>query len=737
MTMALVPAIPAGPPPALPQGAQGQLPVTPLPAFTKPEPAHGDVCKFLMALYGQDADRFKSMVTTDMGNMQALLAPPDGLMLVANALGVEQGPFAFLAIPPSMFPGNPTVEVIHCIRQYMLPVSTPNASTDPLQHRTLLFIGDMANGQLPQMWLEPTTGLPAHFQEAAIAIPTAAAVQAFYTNHPSDELMPSRAATTNQAVRYLAYIPQAWVPAFIGGLSPKVAFDRVEELVNLMPATDHAQFAYVKDFLRAGCQKLGGASAGRDASKMMLPLANPGRAPALTSWALRQLSAFYPAIGRGPNPAVTNAPPPMDYGAFGDSLARGLSAGMTASLNTAAHGFATMMPLPSARTKEDWTPLQKRIIIKLMGRAEDADFGAVAPPIWAEFTAEGRTAEDIQRVLQEKFLLDPNDPDADDVTPAISRQSAKDIKACRFVPPMLTVETSIQGLMPLALSPRSELERYADTLEEEDADRTNLIDDEALHRRRAKANRRAKAPKDYHGLADVLKATALVWSLLFSADCPFVLQLNQLRAALRLNKEALKDVLGPRHIAAVMWKISMLTVAYVSAPYGFDGSPPSPNLHLLIAEVRTGTFNPAVHMPRSFIADTDQPSQPSGGTPAMGGQGGGESTFGEGTSGEVARRYSSVAPEVKALLKDLKNKDEHATVFTLLRGTDVKASDISLAPGHCLDYTGFGICRRKACSYKHDPTVRAEPARVAAFVKAMTPLVESYIQRRPAKKKKY
>lgn len=135
-------------PPPPPPG--GQLPVTPVPACLKPEPAHGDITNFLMALYGQDAGRFLSLVTIDMNNMQTLLAPQDGLTLVANALGVEHGPCAFLAITPSMFPGNPTVEVIHCIRQYSLPVLTPNASADPLQHRTILFSGEMANGQLQE-----------------------------------------------------------------------------------------------------------------------------------------------------------------------------------------------------------------------------------------------------------------------------------------------------------------------------------------------------------------------------------------------------------------------------------------------------------------------------------------------------------------------------------------------------------------------------------------------------------
>jgi hypothetical protein len=54
-----------------------------------PTPAHGDIRTFLMALYGQDTNRFITMVQTDiMANMQALLAPANGLMLVGHALGV-------------------------------------------------------------------------------------------------------------------------------------------------------------------------------------------------------------------------------------------------------------------------------------------------------------------------------------------------------------------------------------------------------------------------------------------------------------------------------------------------------------------------------------------------------------------------------------------------------------------------------------------------------------------------
>jgi hypothetical protein len=286
----------------------------------------------------------------------------------------------------------------------------------------------------------------------------------------------------------MTYISQVWVPALIGGRSPKEALDCIRELIHVMPAAEHRQFEYITDYLKATCRKLGGISTQRDASKMVVPFANPGRTPALQGWASRQLTIFYPHLGGGPMHAPGPDRPAMGFTAFGDNLARGLTAGMT----TAAQGFAALMPLPAAKTKDDWTPLQKRMIAKVIDKAEDADFEAVAPAIWTEFVAEGKTAEDIQRVLQENFRLDSNDPDADDVSPVISRQTAKDIKACRFVPTVLTVETCIQGVMPIALCPRSEMEQYMDALTEDDEDKATLVTADHLQSRRAKASKRQK-----------------------------------------------------------------------------------------------------------------------------------------------------------------------------------------------------------------------------------------------------
>jgi hypothetical protein len=130
--------------------------------------------------------------------------------------------------------------------------------------------------------------------------------------------MPTRLPSTPQNVRYMAYIPQAWVPAFVGGYPPKTALDHANTLIDLMPAPERAQFDYILHFLRALCQKLGGTSAQQDGSKMKTPLASPGRSPAVTSWAIRQMTAFYPALVRGLGATPAAVPgATLDYGAFG------------------------------------------------------------------------------------------------------------------------------------------------------------------------------------------------------------------------------------------------------------------------------------------------------------------------------------------------------------------------------------------------------------------------------------
>jgi hypothetical protein len=80
----------------------------------------------------------------EMSNMDQHLMDPAGTGLLTHALGVLTGPCAFLAVPPPAFPGQTMIEVVHCICQYIIPVSLPNSATDHLQGQMILFMGEIS-----------------------------------------------------------------------------------------------------------------------------------------------------------------------------------------------------------------------------------------------------------------------------------------------------------------------------------------------------------------------------------------------------------------------------------------------------------------------------------------------------------------------------------------------------------------------------------------------------------------
>jgi hypothetical protein len=135
---------------------------------------------------------------------------------------------------------------------------------------------------------------------------------------------------------------------------------------------DRAQFTYLTNFLHAACHKNTGANA---ESKMLVPLANPGRSALFIQWCVLQIMMYYPNIS-GPAPAMgpPHAQPVaggMDFTAFGASLSAGLSTGLAAAIANAQQLAA---PLQPTKAKEDWSPLLREQVLKLMGLPSHHDF---------------------------------------------------------------------------------------------------------------------------------------------------------------------------------------------------------------------------------------------------------------------------------------------------------------------------------------------------------------------------
>jgi hypothetical protein len=127
-----------------------------------------------------------------------------------------------------------------------------------------------------------------------------------------------------------------------------------------------------------------------------------------------------------------------------------------------------------------------------MGLPSHHDFATDAPPVWQEIVAEGKNMAAMERVLKSKFRVDADDPDAPDITPYISRRTARDILNGPFAPQELTLDGTIHGIMPLAFAPRSGAEQNKAAQDDDNKDRATYISTEAVQACRVKAAAKAK-----------------------------------------------------------------------------------------------------------------------------------------------------------------------------------------------------------------------------------------------------
>jgi hypothetical protein len=368
-----------------------------------------------------------------------------------------------------------------------------------------------------------------------------------------------------------------------------------------------------------------------------------------------------------------------------------------------------------------------------MGHLEGSDFGTVAPPIWQEFVSEGKTAEAVERVLKVKFRIDADDPDAPDVTPYISRQTARDILAGRFAPQDLTVTGTIHGIMPLAFVPQSAGEQYKAYQDDEDEDHATYISTEAVQARRIKASTKARAPRNYANMMDALRASSMVWSVLFHSTCPFVQALNSLRSALSGHKEQIKDHMTPSNIAGLMWALSMAVHTYILSPYDSVGNAPQPRLHYLIVGVRSCVFPSPINTPMGFSGGPDPPSRMMSFNGTYGQQ---DSSFGETTSNRQPRQSfvnPNVNPTLKAIFDRIRQMDPNVGMSGLRRGSNVRLNQVVLVDGNCVDFHSFGVCKRgSACNFQHDVNARPTPERVAQFLDLVKPIADNFGKGRPS-----
>jgi hypothetical protein len=717
------PAPPVGNPP--PPGA-GAIP---LPAFMAPQ-GGGDVENLVTALYGQDIGRLRELSVNDMTLIASLYGtqePQGTTQVMAHAIGVQSGPCSFLTILPTT-PGNdPIVEVITGLRQYVRPATDGLAAVnDPLNNRTFALFGDSFQPQLPVIRLEPSNGFVAAGQPSNMAVPTDASLTAYFQQHPDHILAPRRTGVTvNEEVRRVLYLPTAWTPAFIGGLSPREAWTRALELQALMEAPHRALFDPIVTWTRAACAKIGGASAEANQSQLCTPWRQVRMDQRFIQWANTAVRSFFPGTTFG----TTNPPPgATNFGAITQAMTQSLTTGLSGLVQ----GISALAPVqPTTQSSSTWSPMQQEAILKACGLSHGTAWNHPnRPGIWASFESEGKTAPNIQQVMRQA-LVRMNSGNQQmtglEVMPTITPEVAKDIQRCAFGGEQaLSGETCDRGLLPIAVQPRTMVDQIAAEADEEEYGELSFRTTSDVKTRRDKAQRFRRSPKNYLGVMASLQAYDMVLETLYTSDCPLLMQLRLVRRWLQHGRNYFEPTLSPRDCASIMWKISVQAKDYFDAPYDDLGRVQQPGLHMLVAEIKNHQIGVPMTMPPTIIStDMAHMNKDSRQIWSMGN----EDTFGEQV---VNRRYNKVPTQIQSMLADIKRRQPGISIQQICSAAPggLSTGQLILKPGQCIDFMALGSCKSTRCTYRHDGSSEAEPARIKNFLEKLQPGVDAMKKRK-------
>jgi hypothetical protein len=93
----------------------------------------------------------------------------------------------------------------------------------------------------------------------------------------------------------------------------------------------------------------------------------------------------------------------------------------------------------------------------------------------------------------------------------------------------------------------------------------------------------------------------------------------------------------------------------------------------------------------------------------------------------VSHKNSSITDEISVVTTRLVKKFLNVTTEALMAHVDLQYNDIRIQnKGTCLNYNHFGICKDKACSYRH---ARAKPTadRIKAVADKPKPTIQSFM----------
>jgi hypothetical protein len=621
--------------------------------------------------------------------------------------------------------GKATVMLVSGLSRYRPDLGTAS----PWTGQVFGFLGEAEGGQLPPLFKLPEAySLRQALDPKKIVVPTWTEWNVHYgvgpdRNHmQGEELMTVEGEGAGRPVYVprLQYVPRAWAPYFIGGMSPEKAMRLVRQLITgLGTDAQRAAGAPLERWCAAACTRSGVVGGQRTRSKVHLAWTSPAAAldRALGRWASRKLA-----------PYTTVCVPPV--------VAAVIPAGVTGGggIGLLAPG---QVPLPSHEVSREkiYSPFEHERI-RLACGLSPANYEPGRPSIYGAMLTEGRSMAKVEAVLQQ--FLAPAANDWDPIRIYVSAELARDMKDLKFGwGNENTYDTCHRGISPFAVLQVSVEQQNKRRKVQERANRATHLSTEDVRSMEADPG---YCPGSYYGMLNLIKRYIRLLTVFFGPGCGHLLEVQGVYQMLA-DKSAVYETMTGDLIAETLWQIFIDARAFFSTT---GPTLPESQLFQLRSSISMCTLRATMNCPvdrllgRQAESATVVSQQSSVGSRGSRGSGGGGSTMstlsGPSTGSSVTtpfvdgrRKNPKPVPEIVNIMQVFREANPNVDMQTLMRSQKLLMSDIGIGGrGQCLDFNYFGQCVKENCSYHHD-AAHVSPGKRKDIVKKMTKAIAGYL----------
>jgi hypothetical protein len=592
--------------------------------------------------------------------------------------------------------GNQVV-LVHSLGLFSSGLGRPT----PAHNRMFGLLGEKVGSDLPPIVMVPSAGLvpwikvQTRYQPDDDELTTLEDGTRLTISKPVVEVDES-----GRSVQNICFITKAWAPYFLAPMTPWDALKVFRRLLSTIPPPLRDGFDFLGSWLACVCTHDG---ADGDDSLLKAKWQSPPAERRMIAWMQRRTLYLNAVPATGMTGAPSGNLDPQEC------------------FNKALETVAALRPPSETTATKRYTPAELQRL-RAACSLSVPEMETTLPDFHEQLLTEGRTKKGTEAVLA--HALRPQEDTDDPGLVYVSPELVSDIKDCKYG---LGWDTSYRnchrGISPFAvphMSMKHQQERsaYQDRLSR--ASSTTLGDIEKGE------SSPSPAPQDYHGLLQLLSNYIRLLKVVIGTRSAHTREVVAIRRTLRAKVDLYIDI-GPREVIYLLWAIFLDAREFLSHQIG-------PTERLPESQLRyTTNFLGVGRIPLDIMG---VPVEQFGAKHPRG-NGSTRDTVDSTISSSSASMFRpaewvspknpGISDDISAITMPLMDKFPNATTEALMAHGDLKYDDIRVGnKGACLNYNLFGICKDKACTYRH---ARAQPTqeRINMIADKLKPAIQSFM----------